>query len=630
MGRFSVSQSRHSKSRMRRRFGLERLERRDLMAADPLPVLMVLADQRDFYYREYGETRIGLEAEGMDVVVAARTTNPTVPHPGTGETGSGQVIPDIALANVNAADYSAIVFVGGWGSSMYQYAYPGDYQNNHYDGDPATKTIVNDLIGDFIEQDKYVTAICHGVTVLAWARVDGVSPLNGKTVSVPWIGSPATLYEGQWYGSSQLMQYPQVVANGATANTGSGQYGNPSTVADDVYVDGRIITAENFDAALQFGHVIGQQVNAAADDEEPPPPVNNAPVLAPGEFELAENAALGTPAGMASASDADAGQSLTYAIVGGNTGGAFAIDPLTGQISVANAAAVDFETTPVFNLLVEVADNGESALSDAATIVIALIDEVETPPSPVNVVGADLVVQGTPASDTIYIRTDHSGRLFAWMNGQMWGPYTMPAGGRAAVYAGDGNDQVYATDSHLPVSIDGEGGHDQITGGFAGDLLDGGDGVDRIWAMQGNDIVRGGAGNDFIDGREGNDVVLGGDGDDAVGGLDGYDLLIGGAGADRMDGGSGDDLLIAGSTSYDDNDEALLAILAAWMLPADLPTRSQNLMTGLPDGTRLAWGETVFDDALADCLNGNTGTDWLFLLASDHQCYAGNNELVTG
>ena len=41
------------------------LESRDLLAADPLPVLMVLADRQDFYYREYGETRIGLEAAGV-------------------------------------------------------------------------------------------------------------------------------------------------------------------------------------------------------------------------------------------------------------------------------------------------------------------------------------------------------------------------------------------------------------------------------------------------------------------------------------------------------------------------------------------------------------------------------------
>ena len=33
------------------------------------------------------------------------------------------VFADLALAQVNSGNYSAIVFVGGWGASMYQYAY---------------------------------------------------------------------------------------------------------------------------------------------------------------------------------------------------------------------------------------------------------------------------------------------------------------------------------------------------------------------------------------------------------------------------------------------------------------------------------------------------------------------------
>ena len=35
--------------------------------------------------------------------------------------------PDLPLSAVNAADYSAIVFVGGWGSSQYQYGFAGTY-----------------------------------------------------------------------------------------------------------------------------------------------------------------------------------------------------------------------------------------------------------------------------------------------------------------------------------------------------------------------------------------------------------------------------------------------------------------------------------------------------------------------
>ena len=91
--------------------------------ASPKPVLLVIANQ-DFYYKEYSETRASLEAAGLDVVVAAATTE-TATQRASSVAGIREptVDPDVALGGVNAADYSAIVFVGGWGASSYQYAF---------------------------------------------------------------------------------------------------------------------------------------------------------------------------------------------------------------------------------------------------------------------------------------------------------------------------------------------------------------------------------------------------------------------------------------------------------------------------------------------------------------------------
>ena len=63
-------------------------------------------------------------------------------------------------------------------------------------------------------------------------------------------------------------------------------------------------------------------------------------------------------------------QNLTYAITGGNTNGAFALDPVTGELTVANSSELDFENTPVFNLAVTVTDAG--GRSDNATITVDL------------------------------------------------------------------------------------------------------------------------------------------------------------------------------------------------------------------------------------------------------------------
>jgi putative intracellular protease/amidase len=599
----------------------ESLEERRVLSASPLPVLMVIADRQDFYYQEYGDTRASLEAAGVSVRVAATTTNPSTPHAGTGQgASSGVVTPDVRIADARAEDYSAIVFVGGWGSSMYQYAFPGDYVNDRYDGDAATQLATNNLINDFVDQDKFVTAICHGVTVLAWARVDGTaaSPLAGRQVSVPFIGSPAVNYQGQNYGHFQLGQRPQVVQNGGIANTVSGQYGNPNTVADDVIVDGRIITAENYDAAAEFGRVVAREVIAAATPVVIP---NRAPNIAATAFTVPENSAAGTSFGVVSASDPDLGQSHTYAITGGSGAGLFAINPATGVLSVAAGANLDFETRADYDLVVTVTDSGTPALSASATMAISITDVVETPPSGIRREGNDLVARGTDAADTFYVWSDAGGRAYAWMNGTQSGPHTLPAGGRVRVFAGGGNDRIFATDAAIPVTIFGEAGHDQITGGSQGDILDGGDGVDRIWGMAGDDLLLGGAGDDFLDGREGNDVVVGGDGNDVISGQGGRDILIGGLGADRVDGGDGEDLLIGGTTDFDAHTNALLAFLEEWRQPTSTTQRLTNLSNGVSGGVSLRKNQTVRDDGAKDILNGGSDVDALFALGDD---YLGN------
>lgn len=591
----------------------EQLESRTMLTASPLPVLMVIADQHDFYYQEYGDTRQSLENQGVDVQVAATTTAYSIPHYGSGqpEGTDGGVTPDLTLASVNPDNYSAIVFVGGWGSSMYQYAFPGDYTNDAYDGDVATKQVVNDLINEFLADDKYVAAICHATTILAWSDVGGVSAINGKQVSVPYIGSPAVNYQGVDYGYYQLGQYEQVVANGAIANTASGQYGDPETVTDDVVVDGRIITAENYDAALQFGLTIAQQVKAAA--EAAAPPENAAPMAFDAVWQLTENSPAGFVVGVVSATDPDAGQNLTYEILDGNTNNAFTIDPETGEISISNAAAINFEALPQFQLLVQVTDDAGSPLSDTAVVTLNLENVVEAPISGVQKIDDDLVVQGSSASDVVYVWSGGAnGEVFVWMNDVFYGSSTMSNGGRVIVYGGDGNDQIYATDARYPVSIFGEGGHDQITGGSAGDMLDGGDGVDRVWGSAGNDLLLGGDGDDFLYGVEGDDVLIGGAGNDRLDGDIGRDLMMGGEGSDYLKGGSGEDLLIGGLTTYDNDSNAVTALQLVWIGPGNPAQRLSDMTTSSNSGVRLSWGETLRDDGASDVLWGGDDVDLVF------------------
>ncbi|MBL0135864.1 MAG: cadherin repeat domain-containing protein [Chitinophagaceae bacterium] len=70
--------------------------------------------------------------------------------------------------------------------------------------------------------------------------------------------------------------------------------------------------------------------------------VNESPIIANQAFSVSENTANGTSVGTVVASDPDAGQLLTYSILSGNSGTAFALNSSTGVITVANSALLNF------------------------------------------------------------------------------------------------------------------------------------------------------------------------------------------------------------------------------------------------------------------------------------------------
>jgi hypothetical protein len=90
--------------------------------------------------------------------------------------------------------------------------------------------------------------------------------------------------------------------------------------------------------------------------------MNEAPVVENQSFTVNQTAPNGTEVGQVIASDPDQGQILRYFIMQGNQGGAFAIDMLSGMITVANSTAL-LNSNGSFVLTVRVRDNGSPGYS---------------------------------------------------------------------------------------------------------------------------------------------------------------------------------------------------------------------------------------------------------------------------
>jgi len=105
---------------------------------------------------------------------------------------------------------------------------------------------------------------------------------------------------------------------------------------------------------------------------------NNTPPVVPSPhppMSVDENATNGTVVGTVVADDSD---TLTYSIVGGNSSGVFGINASTGVITVVDNSTLSYNTTPFYDLVVDVSDTYVNTVT--TTIRINVIPETNVPP----------------------------------------------------------------------------------------------------------------------------------------------------------------------------------------------------------------------------------------------------------
>ncbi|MEM7504315.1 MAG: cadherin domain-containing protein, partial [Pseudomonadota bacterium] len=92
---------------------------------------------------------------------------------------------------------------------------------------------------------------------------------------------------------------------------------------------------------------------------------------------VSENASLGDTVGIvAQASDADAGDGITYALTD-SAGGRFAIDPQSGVVTVANPALLDFESSASHTVSVVATSTDGSSIAQSFTVAVGDHDEAD-------------------------------------------------------------------------------------------------------------------------------------------------------------------------------------------------------------------------------------------------------------
>lgn len=165
------------------------------------PILMIIAPDQ-FRDEELFETREVLESAGLSTVLASKQKGIC-----KGKLG-GEAVAEVALADVKASEYEAIVFVGGMGSEVYF-------------KDPNA----HDLAWEMYADGKIVSAICIAPVILANAGL-----LKGKR---------ATVFPD---GADELKK------------------GGATYTAETVTVDGNFITGNGPASSIKFAEAIVHQL----------------------------------------------------------------------------------------------------------------------------------------------------------------------------------------------------------------------------------------------------------------------------------------------------------------------------------------------------------------------------------
>ena len=244
---------------------------------------------------------------------------------------------------------------------------------------------------------KYVTTPVNQVTAMAVANIslNGVSGylasitsaaenayLASLITTATWIDGTDSAVEGQWRWSGGPDSGQLFWSGTSTGSAQNGYYtnwnvGEPNNSANE---DGMQLLPSgkwnDIGTASSLPYIIEWTGNAIIAS------------LVDGPYALAENSALHTSVGFVTASDPDASDTITYSITGGTGASYFSVDSNTGEITLTDAAAANYELATSYTLDMRVQDI--AGLFDTVTVTINITD-INDVPTAIGMTGTNIM-----------------------------------------------------------------------------------------------------------------------------------------------------------------------------------------------------------------------------------------------
>lgn len=269
---------------------------------------------------------------------------------------------------------------------------------------------------------------------------------------------------------------------------------------------------------------------------------------------VAEGVSNGTLVGITAFTTDPESTAIVYSL-SNNAGGRFGIDPATGEVFVANAQLLDFETTTSHTIVVEATDSAGSSRMQSYSISITDANDPPTVATDANAATntvAENATTGTLVGITAASTDPNGDPIWYSLADDANGRFTIDdTTGVVSVFDGSQLDFESGTSHNITVRVTDSNGlySDKVFTISVSNVLEthtwegyteGNDSFTAptnenwiIWGWGGNDTLTGGNGADEIAGNGGDDILTGGNGADTFlyGGFhEGYDTLTGDVG----------------------------------------------------------------------------------------------------